>query len=120
GPPLPRDGQQARIEGLLESLDRLRVGDPEVSVLALAEAVPSHVDRAAEQLVAWVHRPKVPGLLVREQFGQKRTAVLVDLVGDAVPVAGVDSVLPDVGGGVLHAARASMFRSVALAARPPM
>jgi hypothetical protein len=38
------------------------VGSPEVPVLALAETVTTHVDRAAEQLVALVQVTNLRGL----------------------------------------------------------
>ena len=68
-------------------LDRLRVREGEVPVLALAEPVPAHVDRAAEAPGLVIQPADLRRLLRGEQLGQQRPAVRIQLSPDRVPVA---------------------------------
>ena len=115
-PPVTGDREQVRVQRLLQLLDRFGVGAGEVAVLAFPEAVPAHVDRGAEVLVLLVEAGDPRGLLRGEQPRQQRPPVLIELLGDTVPVAAVDAVSPVVDGGG-HAA--SRRRRVCLAAGPP-
>src|ERR1022692_4865802 len=87
--PVTGNGQQVRVERLLQLLDRLGEGAGEVAVLALAEPVPAHDDRRAEVLVTGVEPGDPRALLRGQQLRGQRTAVGIDLLRDEIPVGAV-------------------------------
>src|SRR5258708_39793311 len=89
----------------------VRERPPEVPVLALAEAVPGHVDGRAEVLVAVVELGDALALSLGHQLRRQRAPMLVDLAGDAIPVGAIDAVCPRAGCGV-HAVSPARLRGV--------
>jgi hypothetical protein len=62
--------------------------------VARAEAVSGHVDRRTEDVApVAVQVPDLARLRIAQQAWEPRAAVLVELVGDGVPVAVVDALL---------------------------
>ena len=52
--------RQMRIERGAQAGEKIGQGIPEIAILALAEAVPGHVDMAAEMLLMGIERRDLP------------------------------------------------------------
>ena len=82
-----------RVQRLLELIDRIGIRLLEIAVFTLAEPVPAHLDRRPEQAVVRIERAELRRVGLGDQLRQQRTAEVVDLGGDRIPVSGVDSFL---------------------------
>ena len=60
----------------------------EVAILALAEAVPRHVDVASEVALVGIERRDGAAFLGREELRQDGAAVVVELARERLPIVG--------------------------------
>ena len=89
--PFPGDHHQMWPEGRAKRHDQLRQRPIEVSVLALAEPVASHVDGRAEPAVVAVEAREHAALRRTQHRARERAPNLVEHAGDRWPVQLVDA-----------------------------
>ena len=80
------DRREARIERGAKTIEQLGQRILEIAVLALAEAVPRHVDMAAKMLLLRIERGDLPAFLRRQQLLEHRAAIAAELARERIPV----------------------------------
>ena len=71
----------------------------EIAILALAEAVPRHVDMAAEMLFMRIERGDLPAFLRRQQLLDDRAAIAAEVGCERRPVIAATRCSAELGGG---------------------
>ena len=123
--PFVGDACQMRIEGSAESSDQTGQRVLEVTIFSFAEAVPRHVNVAAEIAFLRIERRDLPAFIGRHQLIHHRAAVAAEFCRQHVPVVLGDSRLDgasrerDTGDlGVCIHASASFASSARLTSKP--
>src|ERR1700682_2964171 len=84
--PLVGDTCEVRINSRSQSADEVGKRVSEITILALAEAVPRHVDLASEMILLGIEGRDSAALLGREKFWQDGATVTVQFARESLPV----------------------------------